>query len=170
MNPSRKALKPSQTALIAVYLAFAAGVARTLASTPSQDLWPWYLGLHGVWLVLFTAVLWRPGMRAELLHLYFALQSAVVLALLSLNPELDLVTALFALLAYQAALVFTGLSRWMWVGLFVLLTGGSLMFYLGPLEGLALGLVTIAVGVAGIFHYMKVGRLEVKEDDEKEAP
>jgi formate dehydrogenase iron-sulfur subunit len=35
----------------------------------------------------------------------------------------------------------------------------------------SLGVFTMfAVGVAGIFHYMKVGRLEVKEDDEKEAP
>ena len=146
-NPSRKPLKPGRTAVIAVYLAFAAGVARTLASTPSQDLWPWYLGLHGVWLILFTAVLWRPGIRSELLHLYFALQSAIVLALLSLNPELDFVTALFDLLCYQAALLFTGPPRWMWVGLFIVLTGGSLMFYLGPLKGLALGLMPGAVGV-----------------------
>jgi signal transduction histidine kinase len=144
---ARKPLKPGRTAVIAVYLAFAAQVARTLASTATQDLWPWYLGLHAVWLVLFTAVLWRPGIRAELLHLYFAFQSAVVLALLSLDPELDVVTALFALLSYQAALVFTGLPRWMWVGLFVLLACGSLMFYLGPLEGLARGLMPGAVGV-----------------------
>jgi signal transduction histidine kinase len=34
-----------------------------------------------------------------------------------------------------------------WVGLFVLLTGGSLMVYLGPLEGLALGLTPSAVGI-----------------------
>ena len=147
MNSSRKPLKPSRTAVIAVYLAFAAGLARTLASTTTQDLWPWYLGLHGVFLVLFTAVLWRPGMRAELLHLTFAFQSALVLALLSLDPEVDFVTALFALLSYQAALVFTGPSRWMWVGLFVLLMCGSLMFYLGPLQGLALGLMPSAVGV-----------------------
>jgi signal transduction histidine kinase len=105
------------------------------------------VGLHVVWLILFTVVLWRPGIRSELLHLYFALQSAIVLALLSLNPELDFVTALFNLLCYQAALVFTGLPRWMWAGLFVVLIGGSLMFYLGPLQGLALGLMPGAVCV-----------------------
>src|SRR3990172_773477 len=147
MNPSAKPLRPSRTAVIAVYVVIVAGVAGTLAWTPKQDLWPWYVGLHGVYLVLFTAILWRPTFRSEWLHLYFALQSAIVLAMLSLNPELDFVTGLFPILSYQAALVFAGSARWMWVGLFVLLTGGSLMFYLGPLEGLALGLTPIAAGV-----------------------
>jgi len=147
MNPSAKPLKPSRTAVIALYVVIVAGVARTLASTPTQDLWPWYVGLHLVYLVLFTAVLCRPTLRPEWLHLYFACQSALVLALLSLDPELDFVTGLFPLLSYQAALVFAGWTRWMWVGVFVLLTGGSLMFYLGPLEGLALGLTPGAVGI-----------------------
>ncbi len=147
MNPSAKPLRPGRTAVIALYVVIVAGVARTLASTPTQDLWPWYLGLHGVYLVLFTAVLRRPTLRPAWLHLYFAFQSALVLALLSLNPELDFVTGLFPVLSYQAALVFAGSTRWVWVGLFVLLTGGSLMLYLGPLEGLALGLTPSAVGI-----------------------
>jgi len=115
--------------------------------TPNRDLWPWYLGLYSVFLVLFTAVLWRPGLLVGLLHVYFALQSAIILALLSLNPQLDFVTVLFVLLCYQAALVFAGRTRWFWIGLFILLIGGSLMFFLGLLGGLALGLTSMAAGI-----------------------
>lgn len=147
MNPSAEPLRPSRTAVIVVYVVIVAGAARTLASTPTQDLWPWYIGLHLVYLVLLTAALRRPTLRPAWLHLYFAVQAAVVLALLSLNPELDFVTGLFPILSYQAALVFAGWTRWIWVGLFVLLTGGSLMLYLGPLQGLAFGLTPGAVGI-----------------------
>jgi signal transduction histidine kinase len=87
------------------------------------------------------------GVHTGLLHVYFALQSAIILILLSLHPQLDFVTALFVLLCYQAALVFAGRTRWFWIGLFVLLIGGSLMFYLGPLQGLALGLTSMAAGI-----------------------
>jgi len=140
-------LRPGRIGVIAVYLAFAAETARTLGLTTNRDLWPWYLGLNSVFLILFTAVLWRPALHPGLLHLYFALQSAIILALLSLNPQLDFVTALFVLLCYQAALVFAGRTRWFWIGVCVLLTGGSLMFYLGSLRGLALGLTSMAAGI-----------------------
>jgi signal transduction histidine kinase len=133
--------------VIAVYLAFAAGLARTLASPESEGQWGWYVGLHLVYLILFTLVLWRPGIPSGLLHLYFVAQSVITWAMLSLQPELDFVTTLFILPCYQAALFFTSPARWRWVAILVLLTGGSLMFFLGPLRGLALGLTTMAVGV-----------------------
>ena len=132
--------------MIAIYLAFVAEVARTLTSPKIGDLSVWYLALFLPLILLFTAVLLRPGIHRGLLHLYFLVQSAIVLVLLSLNPQLDFVTTLFVLLSYQAALVFTGPTRWMWVGILVLLTPGSLTFYLG-LKGLALGLVTMAFGI-----------------------
>jgi signal transduction histidine kinase len=146
MNPSANHLRPSRPGTIAAYLIYAAVVARTLALTETEirDLLPWYLGLFSIYLVLFTAVLWRPGLRPVWLHLYFFVQSAIVLALVSLPPHLDFLTALFVLLSFQAGLVFTGRTRLVWVGVFVLLTGGSLMFYLGALQGLALGLIPMA--------------------------
>ena len=146
-SPALTPLRPSRIGVIAIYLAFVAETARTLDLMADRDLWPWYLGLHAVFLILFTAVLWRPALRVELLHVYFALQSATILALLSVNPQRDFVTALFVLLCYQAALVFAGRTRWFWIGLLVLLTGGSLMVYLGPLRGLALGLTSMAAGI-----------------------
>ena len=146
MNPFTNHLRPSRPGTIAAYLIYAAVVARTLASTETgiQDLLPWYVGLFSLYLVLFTAVLWRPGLPPALLHLYFFVQSAIALALLSLSIHLDFLTTLFVLLSFQAALVFTGQTRSAWIGIFVLLTGGALMFYLGALRGLALGLIPIA--------------------------
>jgi signal transduction histidine kinase len=132
--------------MIAAYLIYAAVVARTLAWTETdiRALLPWYLGLFSIYLVLFTAVLWRPGLRPVWLHLYFFVQSTIVLALLSLPTHLDFLVTPFVLLSFQAGLVFTGRTRSVWIGMFVLLAGGSLTFYLGALRGLALGLIPMA--------------------------
>src|SRR3989304_10455151 len=63
------------------------------------------------------------------MHLYLVIQCVLVL---------------FLLLTYPASLVFTGRMRWIWIGILGFLTGGSLIFYLGVLRGLALSLTTIA--------------------------
>ena len=146
MRAAANHLKPSRPGAIAAYLIYAAVVARTLALTEPEirELLPWYLGLFSVYLVLFTAVLWRPGLRPAWLHLYFFIQSIIVLALLSLPTHLDFLTTPFVLLSFQAGLVFAGWTRSLWIGMFVLLTGGSLAFYLGVLRGLALGLIPMA--------------------------
>jgi signal transduction histidine kinase len=146
MNSHSSSHKPGRTALIAIYVVFAAEVARTLTSPKVGNLAAWYLALFLPFVVLLTIVLFRPDIRPWLMHAYFAAQSALTLALLSLNPQLDLITALFALLSYQVALVFVGTTRWVWVGILALLCPGSLLFYLG-LRGLALGLVPMAVGL-----------------------
>jgi signal transduction histidine kinase len=67
--------------------------------------------------------------------------------MLSLHPEFDFLILLFLLLGYQATLFFDGKQRWAWVAAFVLLTGGSLIFYLGLLRGLALALTTMAAEI-----------------------
>jgi signal transduction histidine kinase len=143
---SSPSLKPGRTAVIAIYLFLAAEVARTLTSPKVGNLAAWYLTLFLPFVILLTAMLWRPDIHIGLRHLYFVVQSALTLALLSLNPQLDLITALFAMLSYQVAMVFTGGTRWVWVGILALLTPGSLLFYLG-LRGLALGLVPMAIGL-----------------------
>jgi signal transduction histidine kinase len=40
--------------------------------------------------------------------------------------------------------VFTGRTRWIWCGSFVLLIAGSLMFYLGTLQGLGYAMTSMA--------------------------
>ncbi|MCC6189146.1 MAG: hypothetical protein IT318_08920 [Anaerolineales bacterium] len=130
--------------MAAVYLVFAAEFAQALFSNTRPERLPWYLGLHAAYLVLYTAVMWRPAMRLELLHLYFALQSLTVTGLLLLNPQLGTVTALFVLLSFQAAFFVTKTTRWAWVGVFALLTAGPLMLSLGALAGLARALMPMA--------------------------
>jgi signal transduction histidine kinase len=138
-------LKPGRIGLIAIYLVFAAVVARTLTLEEIRFLLPWYLRLELVYIILFTAFFWKQDLPGWLMHLYFVIQSALVLSILSLRPEFDFVVLLFFLLSYQASLYFTGWMRWTWVVVLVFLTGGSLIFYLGLFQGLALALTTMAV-------------------------
>lgn len=147
MGPRITPLKPGRIGLIAIYLAFAAVVARTLTSESTGLLLPRYLWLELVYLALYTVALWKPRLPVWMMHCYFILQSALALLILSLNPEFDFVAVLFFLLGYQASLFFSGRLRWAWVSAFVLLTGGSLMFYLGFLQGLALALTTMAATI-----------------------
>ena len=137
-------LKPGWIGLAAISLVFMAVVARTLAIESIRPLLTQYLGLELVYLALFSALLIKTGFPGWLLHLYFVLQSALVLYTLSLWPEFDFIIVLFLLLCYQASLLFTGRMRWIWVFALVGLTGGSMIFYMGFFRGLALSLTTMA--------------------------
>jgi signal transduction histidine kinase len=139
-------LRPGRTSLWAGYVFFVAVIARTLAqSAVDQPGWlPVYAGLGLTSLALFSVVQWRPALRPRWLHLYFSVQSGLILALVSLHPHRDYVTALFVLLSFQVALVFTGRTRWLWCGIFILAAAGSLMVYLGILYGLGLAMTPIA--------------------------
>jgi len=126
--------------LLAVYLFYSAILARSLAE---QALRPhMYLALELAFLLLFTLMLWRPGLRAGILHLYFCIQAAITLVLISLHPEFDFVVNFFVLLSFQAALVLKEPVRWVWIGILVFLTGSSLIFYLG-IDGLARAVLSI---------------------------
>lgn len=146
-NSNTAPLKPSWIGAIAIYLAFTAVVVRTLALEVIRPLLPWYLGLELIYIILFTLVLGMNNLPHRFIHLYLGLQSALVLGLLSLRPQFDFVVVLFLLLTYQVSLAFIGRMRWIWIGILVVLTGGSLMFYLGLLRGLALALTTIATEI-----------------------
>lgn len=137
-------IKPGRIALIAIYLVFAAVVLRTLTYSDIRLLLPRYLWLQLVYVILFTALFWKPRIPAWLMHVYFAFQSVLVWIILSLYPEFDFIVVLFLLLCYQASLFFTARVRWTWVLILVSLTGGSLMFSLGFFQGLALALTTMA--------------------------
>jgi signal transduction histidine kinase len=119
------------TSLLAVYLFFFAIFARSLTEEALHPYMPQYLILELVFLLLFTLVLWRPGIRIELLLLYFCVQVAITLVLISLYPNFDFIINLFVLLSFQAALVYTGAMRWIWLGILVILTGGAMIYLLG---------------------------------------
>jgi len=134
--------------LVVIYLAGIGLAARLLISIEYSARFPWFVALLVVFFALFSLVWVLPSRHPPLLHLIFVVQSAIVLALLALGPEFDYVTGLFVLLAYQAAMVFRGWFRWLWIAVCVALIGVSLMIFAGPLEGLGLALTTMAIGMA----------------------
>lgn len=132
---------PGRLATAAAYLAFAGALGVTLLATtaPAQRLW--YLALYGASLALFVLVFERPTLPQALQRGCMAAQSVLVLAILARDPQMGVVLALLPLLAYQAALIFHGPERWLWAGWLALLAVAPLMFWLGPLVGLARGLL-----------------------------
>jgi len=154
---SKSSHRPGWIAWVAIYLVFAALVVRTLSISENRPVMPQYLWGELVFLLLFTAVFLAPRLPDWLMHLYLALQSVLVLWLQSLRPEFDFLVLLYLLLSIQAALVFKGRVRWLWVGIFVVLTAGSLMYYLGAARGLSLALTTMA-GEIVVAAYVIVNR------------
>lgn len=144
-KPAR--IKPSWVGITALYLAFVAVVVRTLAIDDLRPILSLYLGLELVYIVLFTLVLWKYTLPGWLMHLYLVIQSSLVLWMLALHPRFDFVVLLFFMLTYPVSLAFSGRTRWVWIGILVLLTGGGLMYFLGGLRGLALSLTTIAAEI-----------------------
>jgi signal transduction histidine kinase len=139
--------KPGRIGLIAIYLVFAAVVARTFSIDMTGSTLVKYLGLELFYLLLFSLVLWKYHLPHGLIYLYFGVQCAVVLWLLSLQPDFDFVILLFFLLSFQAAVFLRGRICWAWVFVFVLLTCGSLIFYHSFFQGLALALTTMAADI-----------------------
>ncbi len=132
--------------LVAVWcLAVTALAARAITASVPGLRW-WYAGLLGAYLVLFLITWWLGG-RSRVVHLIFGLQVVIVLVLFSTDPRLDFITALFVPLSYQAAVLLTGRMRWIWAAAFVVLVGGSLALFYGPLRGLALGLTSMTLGI-----------------------
>ncbi len=136
--------RPGRTGAITTYLLIAAETLRILTAGSVQARLAWYLALVLGYVVLYTAVLLRPRLPRLLAQLYFAVQSAIVLALLAPDPRLDFVTLFFLMLSYLVPFLLDGRARWVWIGIFVVLTLGPLMLFHGGLEGLALGLTNTA--------------------------
>lgn len=134
--------------LVVIYLAGIGLAARLLISIEDSARVPWYVALLIAFFALFSLVWALPSRHQPLLHLIFVVQSAIVFSLVALGPEFDYVTGLFVLLAYQAAVVFRGWFRRLWIVVCVALIGVSLMIFAGPLEGLGLALTTMAIGMA----------------------
>lgn len=146
-NPVEARLKPGLLAAIALYLAFAAVLARTLTDDGNLLLVPRYLALELVFIILYSVMVFTPNLPGWLLHLCLAFQSGLVLFMLSLRPEFDFIVLLFLLLGYPATIHFTGRRRAFWILITIALTCGPLMYYLGILRGLALSLTTMAAEV-----------------------
>lgn len=129
---------------VTLYLVFLAVLARTLAIESLRPLLPTFLAGEALFLVLFTIVLILPRLPGWLLHPYFALQSGLIVWLISLHPTFDFLILLYLLLSAQVSLIFGGRILWVWIGIFILLSGGSMIYFHGLARGLALSLTTVA--------------------------
>lgn len=139
--------RPGRLSIVALYLFFAAQVARTLTSPDRVDQSSKYIALFALFLLLLSVVLWRPNVRPSLRHAYLLVQCVLTVALLSVNPKIDSITALFVVLTYQAALFFNGPTRWMWVTALTLTIAIPLVIFLGPLRGSSAAFLPMAVGI-----------------------
>lgn len=149
-NPDTHGLvRAGRTARLAVALFVLAEVIRTLTDQDTQIRLAWYAGLMAAYVLLFLFTLLSPRLPPWTCHVYLTFQSALVLAMLALDPKVDAITGFFVPLAFQVPLFFAGNSRWLWVAILALLTAGSLVLPLGILEGLALAMTPLA-GVIGL--------------------
>lgn len=140
--------RAGRIARLAVSLLVLAQVGRTLTNEDAQPSLSTYVVLMAAYVLPFGWVQWRGGLSGWHGHAYLALQSSLILLMLSLNPEVDSVTAFFVPLGFQAALCLARRPLGIWVGLMVLLTGSSLVVLRGPLEGLPLAMSPMAAIVA----------------------
>jgi signal transduction histidine kinase len=141
-------VRAGRVARLAIALLLAALTLRTYTDENTQPYLGWYVGLMALYLLLFALAGWGPRLPQAILHGYLAAQAAVVTAMLVVNPEVDGVTAFIVPLSFQAALFFAGQTLWLWVGVLTLLTAGSLVYFLGVLQGLALAMSPMAFVVA----------------------
>jgi signal transduction histidine kinase len=159
-----------QVGVIALYL-FCAGVIGRALSYVFVELpawFPWYMGSELTFLILFVTIMWRPTFPIWFLHVYFVLQSVIIVYLISLPPHLDFLTALFILLSYQVALVLPGRSRWIWIGIFCVLVEGSLIYWLGLLRGVAYAMTPIAGNII-FLTYVIANREEELANERRQA-
>lgn len=148
---ANNSIRPSRASIIALYLAFAAIALQTQSRITDLNLLPTYIYLFAAFLLLFTLALLFARIPTGFFNLYFAIQSAIILFLLSLDPESDVVLGLFAILCYQAPMVFKGRLRWAWIAILVTLTVGSLIIFLGTLSGLALSMTPAGIALTLAF-------------------
>ena len=77
---------------------------------------------------------------------YFPIQTVLILALMLMQPFLDVIAALYVVLAMQAFRFYRRQTAVAWVVVFAALAIGSMMWMMGPLEGLVRCLFIIAAG------------------------
>jgi signal transduction histidine kinase len=152
---SLRSLRTIRVTGLVIFLFFIAIVARTPAEIDDPKIMVWQLGLEGIFLVFFLMNVLLPTLPMGLRHISALLQAALVLVILSLDPEEDFANALFVVMVYQTSLVFSGSIRWIWTFFMVFLTAGSLVYFNGFFEGLSLSLLNMAGGMI-IFSYFVV--------------
>lgn len=104
------------------------------------------VGLIAVYALLYSLEPWLSNRFRWHPHLYFPLQTALVITLSNLRPFLDFQTILYFPLCIQLFRTFPRRIAITWTLFFVILLGITLIPGLGLWEGLALLLLNIAMG------------------------
>ena len=135
---------------VLIGLILAGVVLRALTSLfPSEDPYRWAaLGVTALFSVLL-GLSFLPGFFQRVNpHLYFILQSAFTLSLLSLPPYLDFYAVFFGILSVQAMGIFPRQTAFRWIVAFGLMIGVALIWGLGWSEGLPLTILYITLYLA----------------------
>ena len=155
-----RAGEPSaRVGLVAVTVGWAAVLARALILSGPDLRRAYVIGMVPFLAMLLVVVVRRPR-TTPALHIVFAAQAAIVLVLYALDTDHDFLTTLLVLECYEAAVVFAGSTRLVWIALLVAAIGGSLVLAIGPLHGLALALIPMAAGIVLAMFAVAGGELE----------
>jgi signal transduction histidine kinase len=131
-------LRASRVAKLAISALVAAQVIRVLADEPvrSRPL-PYAVGTAAL-VLIFALLLMRPHLPAWVSHVALAIESAIVIGLLSLEPEMDTISTFFVPLSFLTPLLLPARQARGWILAFLFLTAAPLMLTHGWLEGMAL--------------------------------
>ena len=141
-------LRASRVAKLAISALVAAQVIRVLADEPVQSRpLPYAVGTAAL-VLIFALLLLRPRLPGWICHTALAIESALVIGLLSLEPEMDTLITFFVPLSFLAPLLFPSRQARGWIFAFLLLTAVPLMLTRGMLEGMALAAGTMAGVIA----------------------
>jgi signal transduction histidine kinase len=147
MTETHSPLKPSWVGIVTVYLVFAAVCARAWITAQMQPFLPKLLPWMVVFIILYTLVIWQSHLPAWLMHSYLTVQCLITLVLISIRPSFDQMTLLYVMLCYQVALYFSGKTRLIWLAGLICFNAGSLIFFLGVIDGLAYSLSNVAAEI-----------------------
>ena len=123
------------------------------------------ISLIATFTLLYSLEPWLSRQFPWHVHLYFPLQSALVITLSHLRPFLDFHTVLYFPLCIQAFRAFTPRTAIGWSLFFVFLLGITLIPGLGLLEGLALVLLNIATGTFMISYDFLYWRTQTSQEE-----
>lgn len=147
-QPKSARFSPGRTIVIALFLFCAAEIGRILAwfadEPEHQTLFPWFIAMGAIYLVLFSWMMGRPAVSSLGLYLYFFIQAAQIVIMVVLAPGMDFTPGFFIPLSYQAALHLHGRPRQAWIAIFLILTIVPLILIQDPLRNLALRLPDMA--------------------------
>jgi signal transduction histidine kinase len=121
---------------VVTYLVFAGVALRGLSSYSGRPVQGEVIALLLAFLLLRVSEAWLGRRLAWYPHLYFAVQTCLILALSLIPPYVDYFVILYVPLSGDAMGLFSQRTAYLWIGIFCLATAGVLTYTLGFGSGL----------------------------------